>query len=146
VDDATWRRKVAVVERALAVNRPDGADGVDVLARVGGFEIAGLAGVVLAGAAYRIPIFLDGFIAGAAALAAARITPAARHYVIAAHRSVEPGHAHALAALGLVGTWTSACGWAGTGAALGIGPRAWCRSPRWPVQVGRRVEASEPCR
>ena len=122
VDDATWRRKVATVERALAVNQPDAADGLDVLIKVGGFEIAGLAGVVLAGAAYRIPVFLDGFIAGAAALAAVRIAPAARHYLIAAHRSVEPGHARALAALELVPYLDLGMRLGeGTGAALGIG-------------------------
>jgi nicotinate-nucleotide--dimethylbenzimidazole phosphoribosyltransferase len=105
VDEAVWRRKVATVERALAVNWPEGPhgalDGLEVLARVGGFEIAGLAGVVLAGAAYHIPVLLDGFIAGAAALAAARLAPHARHYLIAAHRSAEPGHRHVLEALGL---------------------------------------------
>lgn len=106
VDEAGWRRKVATVERALAVNWPDGRktplDGLDVLARVGGFEIAGLAGVILAGAANRMPVLLDGFIAGAAALAAVRLAPAARHYLIAAHRSAEPGHRHVLEALDLV--------------------------------------------
>jgi nicotinate-nucleotide--dimethylbenzimidazole phosphoribosyltransferase len=105
VDEPGRRRKVAVVERALAVNWPEGCaepiDGLDVLARVGGFEIAGLTGVILAGAAHRIPVLLDGFIAGAAALAAVRMAPLARHYLIAAHRSAEPGHRHVLEALGL---------------------------------------------
>jgi nicotinate-nucleotide--dimethylbenzimidazole phosphoribosyltransferase len=90
-----------VVARALATNRPDPADPLDVLAKVGGFEIAGLAGVILAGAAHRIPVMLDGFIAGAAALAAVALAPAARHALIAAHRSAEPGHEPALRALGL---------------------------------------------
>jgi nicotinate-nucleotide--dimethylbenzimidazole phosphoribosyltransferase len=121
VDDQTWRRKVAAVERALAVNRPDPADGLDVLAKVGGFEIAGLAGVMLAGAAYRVPVFLDGFIAGAAALAAVAIAPAARHYLIAAHRSVEPGHRHALEALRLTPYLDLEMRLGeGTGAALGM--------------------------
>lgn len=105
VDAERWRHKVRVIERALAVNWPDGRaeplDGLEVLARVGGFEIAGLAGVILAGAAHRIPVLLDGFIAGAAALAAVRMAPLARHYLIAAHRSAEPGHRHVLEALGL---------------------------------------------
>lgn len=101
IDPERWRRKVAVIERALEVNRPDSADGLDVLAKVGGFEIAGLAGVVLAGAAHRLPVFLDGFIAGAAALCAVRIKPEARHCLIASHRSVEPGHRHVLETLGL---------------------------------------------
>ena len=101
VDDEGRRRKVAVIERALAVNRPDPADGIDVLAKVGGFEIAGLCGVILAGAARRIPVVLDGFIAGAAAMAAVRVKPDARHYLVASHRSTEPGHSHVLDALGL---------------------------------------------
>jgi nicotinate-nucleotide--dimethylbenzimidazole phosphoribosyltransferase len=122
VDDATWRRKVEVVTRGLAVNRPDGGDGLDVLAKVGGLEIAGLAGVVLAGAAHRIPIILDGFIAGAAALAAVTLQPEARHYLIAAHRSVEPGHGAILTALGLTPYLDLGMRLGeGTGAALGIG-------------------------
>jgi nicotinate-nucleotide--dimethylbenzimidazole phosphoribosyltransferase len=101
VDAAGWRRKVGAVERALAVNRPDPADALGVLAGLGGFEIAGLAGVILGAAARRVPLLLDGFITGAAALAAVRLCPAARGYLIAAHQSVEPGHALVLADLGL---------------------------------------------
>ena len=101
LDEAGRRRKVQAIERALLVNRPDPDDPLDVLAKVGGFEIAGLAGVVLAGAARRIPVVVDGFIASAAALAAVSMAPAARHCLIASHRSAEPGHRHALGALGL---------------------------------------------
>jgi len=101
VDDATLARKVAVVRRALDVNRPDARDGLDVLAKVGGYEIGGLAGVILAGAARRIPVVLDGFIAGAAALIAVTLAPAARHALFASHRSAEPGHAVILSHLGL---------------------------------------------
>jgi len=101
VDEEGRRRKVAAIERALAVNRPDARDGIDALAKVGGFEIAGLAGVILGGAARRIPVVVDGFIAGAAALAAVRIKPEARHYLLASHRSTEPGARHVLDALGL---------------------------------------------
>jgi nicotinate-nucleotide--dimethylbenzimidazole phosphoribosyltransferase len=101
IDDATWRRKVDVVGRALVVNRPDPRDPVDVLAKVGGFEIAGLVGVALAGAARRVPVVLDGFIAGAAALLAVALAPAARHALFAAHRSAEPGHTRVLEHLGL---------------------------------------------
>jgi nicotinate-nucleotide--dimethylbenzimidazole phosphoribosyltransferase len=93
VDDATLARKVDAVARALTVNRPRRTDGLDVLAKVGGFEIAGLAGVILAGAARRVPVVLDGFIAGAAALVAVALAPAARHALFASHRSTEPGHA-----------------------------------------------------
>jgi nicotinate-nucleotide--dimethylbenzimidazole phosphoribosyltransferase len=122
VDDAAWERKAVAVERALAVHRPDAQDGLDVLAKVGGFEIAGLAGVMLAGAAHRIPVILDGFIAGAAALTAVRIAPAVRHYLIAAHRSAEPGHRHILDALGLTPYLELDMRLGeGTGAALGIG-------------------------
>lgn len=102
IDDATWRRKVGAVRRALAVNRPDASDGVDVLAKVGGFEIAGLVGVMLAGAAYRRPVAVDGFVATAAALIAATVAPATGASLFASHRSAEPGHAVALAHLGLV--------------------------------------------
>ena len=102
VDDEAWRRKVEVVRRALVVNRPNAGDGLDVLAAVGGFEIAGLVGVVLAGAARRIPLVLDGFISTAAGLIAATLAPDTRHALFASHRSAEPGHAAALAHLALV--------------------------------------------
>jgi len=102
IDDATRRRKVEAVRRALDVNRPDPRDGLDVLAKLGGFEIGGLAGVILAGAAHRVPVALDGFIAGAAALVATALVPDARHALFAAHRSAEPGHAVVLDHLGLV--------------------------------------------
>ena len=101
VDEEGRKRKIAAVARALEVNRPDPADGLDVLAKVGGFEIAGLVGVVLAAAAHRVPVVVDGFPAGAAALAAVRIKPEAREYLLASHRSSEPGHRHVLEALGL---------------------------------------------
>ena len=101
VDEDGRRRKVQAIERAMRVNRPDPADALDVLAKVGGFEIAGLVGVILAGAAYQIPVVVDGFIAGAAALAAVRLKPEAHYALLASHRSAEPGHRHVLEALGL---------------------------------------------
>jgi nicotinate-nucleotide--dimethylbenzimidazole phosphoribosyltransferase len=101
VDAAGRRRKVEAIRRALAVNQPDPAEPLDTLAKVGGFEIAGLVGVILAGAASRLPVVLDGFIAGAAALAAVRLRPEARGALLAAHRSAEPGHGRVLEALGL---------------------------------------------
>jgi nicotinate-nucleotide--dimethylbenzimidazole phosphoribosyltransferase len=122
VADDAWIRKVEAVARALAVNRPDAGDPLGVLAAVGGFEIAGLVGVVLAGAARRVPVVLDGFIATAAALVAARLAPAVRDYLIAAHRSTEPGHVRLLEALGLTPYLELGMRLGeGTGAALGIG-------------------------
>jgi nicotinate-nucleotide--dimethylbenzimidazole phosphoribosyltransferase len=102
IDDAGLVHKLAVIQRAIDANRPDPADPLDVLAKLGGFEIAGLAGLMLGGAAAGVPIVVDGFICGAAALVAVRLAPAAAGYLIAAHRSVELGHRHLLAALGLV--------------------------------------------
>ncbi|HEY8491824.1 MAG TPA: nicotinate-nucleotide--dimethylbenzimidazole phosphoribosyltransferase, partial [Dehalococcoidia bacterium] len=96
-----FQHKVAVIERALAVNRPDPSDPLDVLARVGGFEIGLLAGVMLGAAAERRPVVLDGFITGAAALLACGLAPALRDFMVAAHRSVEPGHQAILDHLGL---------------------------------------------
>ncbi|MHB8958177.1 MAG: nicotinate-nucleotide--dimethylbenzimidazole phosphoribosyltransferase [Candidatus Limnocylindrales bacterium] len=101
VDDEGLERKIHAIERALAVNTPDPSDGIGCLAAVGGFEIGGLAGVVLGAAARRVPVLLDGFVAGAAALVAATICPAVRPHLIAAHCSVERGHRVALAWLGL---------------------------------------------
>ena len=83
------------------MNQPDPGDGLDVLAKVGGFEIAGLVGVILAGAAHRIPVVLDGFIAGAAALIAHALKPEVSHFLLASHCSAEPGHRAVLARLGL---------------------------------------------
>lgn len=101
IDDATWQHKVAVIERAIEVNHPDPGDPIGVLAAVGGLEIAALAGLALGAAAERIPVILDGFITGAAALVAARLCPALSPRLIAAHRSVEPGHTIVLDDLGL---------------------------------------------
>jgi nicotinate-nucleotide--dimethylbenzimidazole phosphoribosyltransferase len=101
IDDAGLARKVAVIEGGLALHRPDAADPIATLATVGGFELAGLAGAILAAASLRIPVMLDGFITGAAALVAVAMCPAAGDYLIASHRSVEPGHAIVLDRLGL---------------------------------------------
>jgi len=96
-----WRHKVQVVRAALALHHADAGDPVDVLARLGGLEIAGLVGVMLGAAARRVPVVVDGFISGAAALAAAAIAPRVKEYFIASHRSVEPGHQVALDRLGI---------------------------------------------
>jgi nicotinate-nucleotide--dimethylbenzimidazole phosphoribosyltransferase len=92
LDEHGWRRKVGVIERALRVNRPEPTDPLDVLTKVGGYEIAGLVGVILGAAAERIPVVIDGFISGAAALVASELCPRVRDYLIAAHNSVEVGH------------------------------------------------------
>ena len=101
IDDAGLAAKIATVRRALAVNQPDGGDGLDVLAKVGGYEIGVLAGVMLGAAARQCAVVVDGFISGAAALIAWRLCPAIAGRLIAAHRSVEPGHNAALDAMGL---------------------------------------------
>lgn len=92
VDDGGLARKITVIERALALNKPNPTDALDVLGDVGGLEIGGLAGVMLGAAAQRVPVVMDGFISGAAALIACALAPAAQPYLIAAHRSVEIGH------------------------------------------------------
>ena len=101
IDDEGLARKRRAVTSALEVNhvvteRPFGA-----LCAVGGFELAGLVGVILGAACHRIPVVLDGFIASTAALVAAKLAPNISGYLIAGHQSVEPGHAHLLPALGL---------------------------------------------
>ncbi|MEZ4645363.1 MAG: nicotinate-nucleotide--dimethylbenzimidazole phosphoribosyltransferase [Chloroflexota bacterium] len=101
VDDAGLQRKVTAVQKAIAVNQPDAADGLDVLMKVGGYEIAGLAGAILAAAANGCPIVVDGFISTAAAMIAAQICPTVRQYLIAGHCSEELGHRLMLNWLGL---------------------------------------------
>lgn len=100
LDDGQLKHKVSVIERALAVNKPDARDGLDILAKVGGFEIGGLAGLILGAAANNKPVVIDGFISTAAALIACKIEPFVRDYLIFSHRSVEPGHEAMQAALG----------------------------------------------
>lgn len=92
VDDAGLQRKINVIRSALAINQPDPQDGLDVLSKVGGFEIGGLAGAILAAAAHRRPVVVDGFISTAAAMLAVQLAPATRDYLIAAHTSQESGH------------------------------------------------------
>lgn len=121
LDAAGLAHKVDVVRRGLAHNRPDPKDALDVLTKVGGFEIGGLLGAMLATAARRRPIMLDGFIATAAAMLAVTLAPALRPYLIAAHRSAEPGHDVMLAWLGLTPLLDLQLRLGeGTGAALGM--------------------------
>ena len=92
IDDGQMAHKIAVVEKSLRLNQPNPGDALDVLAKVGGFEIGGIAGVVLGAAARQKPVVVDGFISTAGALVAQALCPASSDYVIAAHRSAEPGH------------------------------------------------------
>ncbi len=101
IDDERLAHKGAVIRRALEVNKPDPADAVDVLAKVGGFEIGAIAGMVLAAASLKVPVLVDGFISSAGALVAAGICPDSRHYMIASHCSAEAGHRRVMEALEL---------------------------------------------
>lgn len=92
LDDTQLAHKIATIERAIALNQPNVKDPLDVLAKVGGLEIAGLVGVILASAAHSVPVVIDGFISGAAALVAVRLMPAVCDYLFAGHVSVERGH------------------------------------------------------
>ena len=101
LSDAGLERKVRAVETAISVNRPDGNDPLDVLAKVGGLDLAGLCGLFLGGARYGLPVVADGLISCAAALCAVRLCPAARGAVLASHVSAEPAGGLVLEALGL---------------------------------------------
>ena len=100
IDKQTFSHKISVVEKILATNNPDISDGIDVLSKVGGFEIGGLAGLILGVAGMQKPVLIDGFISTAAALVAHSIAPDCADYMIASHRSVEQGHRVALDHLG----------------------------------------------
>ncbi|MDI6902231.1 MAG: nicotinate-nucleotide--dimethylbenzimidazole phosphoribosyltransferase [Methanocellales archaeon] len=121
IDDIVFENKVKVVKRALEVNKPDPFDAIDVLAKVGGFEIGGLAGVVLASARHRTPVVIDGFISSAGALIASELAPLARQYMIASHLSAEIGHKIILERMGLRPLFDLRMRLGeGTGAALGM--------------------------
>ena len=100
IEDEQLRHKIGVIETALKLNAPDASDGIDVLAKVGGFEIGGIAGLILGAASLRKPVVVDGFISTAGALIAQAISPVCTDYIIAAHNSVEPGHKVMLNKLG----------------------------------------------
>lgn len=100
ISDAALERKIGVIERAIRVNAADPADALDVLAKLGGSEIGGIAGVVLGAAANRVPVLVDGFISTAGALLACRLSPTAKDFIFAAHASVERGHRALLEAIG----------------------------------------------
>lgn len=122
IDEKTFVHKIEVIKKAFEVNKPNSQDAIDILSKVGGFEIGGVAGVILAAANRKVPVVIDGFISGAAALIAYQLQPKVKEYLIAAHCSVEKGHRVILKYLGLkplldlnlrLGE--------GTGSALGIG-------------------------
>jgi nicotinate-nucleotide--dimethylbenzimidazole phosphoribosyltransferase len=101
IDDAALKNKTMVIENAIKLHNPDKSDAIDVLSKVGGFEIGAIAGAMLAGAARGVPVIVDGVISTAGALIAAGICPAAKEYMIAGHKSVEPGQIKMLEYLGL---------------------------------------------
>lgn len=101
IGDAAYRHKIAVIEDALGINGPDAKDPLDVLAKVGGAEIGGIAGLILGGASRRVPMVIDGFISTVGALVACRMKPAVKDYLFASHSSVERGHRVVLEDLGL---------------------------------------------
>lgn len=122
LDDKGLENKIKIIRKALEINKPDISDPIDVLAKVGGFEIGALCGLILASASKKVPVVIDGFISGAAALLAYKIEPKVKDYMIAAHNSVESGHGVTLDYIGIkplldlnlrLGE--------GTGAALAIG-------------------------
>jgi nicotinate-nucleotide--dimethylbenzimidazole phosphoribosyltransferase len=92
IDDATLGRKIAAIEKGLHMNRPDPRDSLDVLAKVGGLEIGAMTGIILGAATFRVPMVLDGFISGAAALLAQRFCPYVKDILFASHLSAERGH------------------------------------------------------
>ncbi len=121
IDDAQLRHKISVIQRALDINRPDPRDPIDIVAKVGGFEIAGLAGVMLGAASHRIPVVMDGFITGAAALIATGLAPTLKDYIIPSHVSAEAGHKGMLDYMGFKPLMNLDMRLGeGTGAALGI--------------------------
>ena len=121
IGDEQLQHKVDLIERALRINQPNPDDALDVLAKVGGFEIGGIAGLILGAAAHRVPVVIDGFISGAGALIATGLAPQVRDYLIAAHQSVEVGHRLMLERLGLTPLFDLNLRLGeGTGAALGI--------------------------
>jgi len=92
LDDEQLKKKITIIEKILEINKPDPKNGLDILAKIGGYEIGGIAGLILGAAARKKPVVVDGFISTAGALIAYTIEPFVRDYIICSHRSVEPGH------------------------------------------------------
>jgi nicotinate-nucleotide--dimethylbenzimidazole phosphoribosyltransferase len=121
LSDEQLQHKIEVIEKAILINKTDPKNGLEVLTKLGGFEIGGIAGVILGAAARGVPVVVDGFISGAGALIAEAIAPKAREYMFLGHLSVEPGHKIMADKLGLkpIVTLDLRLG-EGTGAAIGI--------------------------
>ncbi len=121
ISDESLTKKIGLIKKAIEINAPDHNDALDILSKLGGFEIGGLAGIILAAASRRIPVVIDGFISAAGALLAYQLAPEVKDYMIAAHSSVEKGHKTALGFMGLepLLDFDLRLG-EGTGAALGI--------------------------
>jgi len=121
IDEDQFKNKIRVIKQAIEVNHPDPEDGLDVLSKVGGFEIGGLAGCILAAASHQVPIVIDGFISCASALIAIKLAPLVKDYIFASHNSVEKGHKIALKYIGKIPMFDLGMRLGeGTGAALGI--------------------------
>jgi len=101
IDDDTLKNKIEVIKKGLTLHKPDPEDPIDVLSKIGGLEIGGIAGLVLGAAAKGIPVICDGFISTAGALIACELAPAAKNYLFASHKSVEIGHIYMYERLGL---------------------------------------------
>jgi nicotinate-nucleotide--dimethylbenzimidazole phosphoribosyltransferase len=122
LDDQGLLHKIEIIKQALKANKPNPDDAIDVLSKVGGFEIGGLAGIILACAARSVPVVIDGFISGASALIAYKLSPKVKEYIVAGHCSVEKGHKIILDYIGLKPLLNLEMRLGeGTGAALGIG-------------------------
>lgn len=128
LSDAGLARKLDAIRRGIARNRPDAADPLDVLSKLGGFDIAGLCGVFLGGALEGLPVLMDGFISGVAALCAVRLCPAAEKAVFASHCSTEPAARLVLEALGKAPLLTA-------GLHLGEGTGAVASIPLWDMAL-----------
>ncbi|MCK9615043.1 MAG: nicotinate-nucleotide--dimethylbenzimidazole phosphoribosyltransferase [Candidatus Omnitrophica bacterium] len=121
IDEKGLKNKIKVIEKGLRTNKPDSGDAIDVLSKVGGFEIGGLSGIILGAAARKVPVVIDGFISAAAALIAFGLQPKVKDYIIASHLSVEKGHKIVLGYIGLKPLFDLDLRLGeGTGAALGI--------------------------
>lgn len=101
INDEQWQHKQEVIRRAITLNQPDADDPIDVLAKIGGYEIGGLAGVVLGASTHRCPVVIDGFISTVAALLAYKLAPQSAAYMIASHQSQEQGHRYTLERIGI---------------------------------------------